>query len=284
MESNNQSSLDEKKKQKKPSSGSAGLVILRLLLTVILAVILGAVVYYSAIGGIPYLNKNIFQPIEENQSQVFELQDTQKALETEISAELYNAEQSGIQATLSAIDRNLQNLAKDLSSAQVTLDINSQINTHISTIYPQMIFDLEEKQESTSRNLSALATAQMGSMNTKGDLVLLRILDQLSRANQFLLHSNFGLAKDILILAQEDLTQLHQSSYSYQREYLDQIIDLVDGAISDLPSKPSLAEEKLELAWKLCLTGLPNLAQVEPSKTLTQTPYQPEFTPSPTAP
>ena len=287
METKNKSSMDEKKIPPKTSSRSAGLVLFRLLLTVIIAVILGTVIYYSAVGGIPFLNSNIFQPIEENESQVNELRETQKALEdqiSDISATLDAAELSGYQATIGAIDRDLQGLAEKMISAQETVDTNSQMNTYMSTVYPQMLFDLEAKQDATSRNLSALATAQMGSSNVEGDLALIRILEQLSRANQFLLHSNFGLAEDTLKYAKDDLLKLQQSSYAFHKEYLAPILDLVEGAISDLPSKPSLAEEKIGLAWKLGITGLPQLFITDLSITLTPTPYSPEFTPSPTTP
>ena len=287
MESNNQNPVEEKKLPQKSSSNSAALVIFRLLLTVIVAVILGVVIYYSTIGGIPILNNKIFHPIEENESQVFEIQETQKSLESqlsEISATLDSAEQSGYQATLSDMEGDLQSLTENIISAQATVDINSQMSTYMATVYPQKLFDLEAKQASNDRNLSALATAQMGSSNIDGDLALIRILEQLSRANQFLLHSNFGLAEDTLKSAKDDLIKLQNSSYVFQKEYLVPILDLVEGAIADLPSKPSLAAEKLELAWKLGLTGLPQLGQIDQSITWTPTPYLPEFTPSPTAP
>ncbi len=287
MESTNQNPVEEKKMPRKTSSKSAVLVIFRLFLTVIVAVILGVVIYYSMIGGIPFLNYKIFQPNGENESQVFELQKTQKSLEnqlSDISATLDGAEQSGFQATLRDMEADLQSLAENIISAQATADINSQMSTNMSTVYPQMLFNLEAKQASNDQNLSALATAQMRSSNLNGDLALIRILEQLSRANQFMLHSNFGLAEDTLKSARDDLLKLQNSSYEFQKDYLTPILDLIEGAIADLPSKPSLAEEKLELAWKLSLTGLPQLGQIDQSITWTPTPYLPEFTPSPSAP
>ena len=114
MESTNQNPVEEKNNPRKTSSKSAVLVIFRLFLTVIVAVILGVVIYYSMIGGIPFLNYKIFQPIGENESQVFELQKTQKSLEnqlSDISATLDGAEQSGFQATLRDMEADLQSLA-----------------------------------------------------------------------------------------------------------------------------------------------------------------------------
>ena len=293
MESKNLNPMEDKKPSRKTSSNSVGLVIFRLLLTIIVAIVLGGVVYYGASGWIPFLGIKMFQPIRENESLVFEVRETQKALENQLSgiSATLDASQSqiadevsGFQATLDSLEGNLQSLTENLVSAQASVDINSQMNTYMSTVYPQKLFDLEAKQSSNSRNLEALATAQMRSTGLEEDLALIRILEQLSRSNQFLLHSNFGLAEDTLKSAKDALIRLQESSPGFQKEFTSQILDLVEGAIYDLPTKPDLALDKLELAWQLGISGLPQLDNLDISHTLTPTPYPPGFTPTPTTP
>ncbi len=62
------------------------------------------------------------------------------------------------------------------------------------------------------------------------------------------------------------------------------MLNLVDQAIIDLPAKPALAAEKLELAWQLGINGLPQLDEGGYTGTITPTPYfqtSPTFTPTP---
>jgi hypothetical protein len=216
------STQDPKPPQKGPSK-SAGLVIFRLLLTTITAVVLGGVIYFGTSGWIPFLDKNPFQSISDNQSQVQELRQTQKSLEEGISAisatlEANRSGEDGIlseyQATLTRIEVDLENLTENLESAQASIDTNTQINTYMSTVYPQRLFDIEKKQSSNSQFIEAIATAQMRSVGMDEDLALIRILEQLSRSNQFMLHSNYGLAEDTLIFAKDDLDQLLKTAPS----------------------------------------------------------------------
>jgi hypothetical protein len=287
---------DQDPKPSQKSSTSPGLVLFRLLLTVITAVLLGGVIYFGTTGWIPFLDKNIFQSVSNNQSQIEGIVLTQEALADElsdISATLDvsrgNEDDilSGYQATLTRIEADLENLSEGLESAQASIDTNSQINTYMATAYPQKLFEIEEKQENNSRFVEAIATAQMRAAGIDEDLALIRILDLFSRANQFLLHSNYGLAEEALGSAKGELGNLLETAPGFQREYIDSILKHVENAIYHLPAKPALAANELELAWQLGINGLPKPMYLDSNLTRTPTPTltpYPQITLTPTPP
>lgn len=269
---------------------SIGGIILRLMITIIAAVVLGTVIYFSAVGWIPYLDNRVFQPIDANQKMVQELKETQQSLEDQIqrlSETLeYNQTMLGeginaYQSTLDDLEQDLQMLQHEVISVQATFELTS----HTITVYPQALATLTAKQDANARHLNILATAQFSSTDIRQEIELLRILELLSRANQYLLHSNFGLAEETLKTAKLELTKLRENLPGFQREVITDILELVDQVIVDLPAKPALAAEKLELAWQLGINGLPQLGLGDYTGTITPTPYvQTSLTSTPSPP
>ncbi|MCK4489719.1 MAG: hypothetical protein KAU23_05635 [Anaerolineales bacterium] len=252
----------------KTSKTSFPSILLRLLLAALAGTIIGAVVYFTAIGGwIPYLDQRIFHPIDKNRAVIMDVQATQLSLEVQIRRQqdinLSN------QATLDIIEYEIQQLNDEVQSIQSAVDTN----TLFILRYTQDLATLEAKLSHTNMNLDALATAQFNSSSINNDLDLLRILELLSRANQYLLHSNFGLAEETLMTAKLDLLNLQESLPGFQQEVISNMLNLVDQVIVDLPAKPALAAEKLELAWQIGINGLPQLQGEGNTSTMTSTPY-----------
>lgn len=279
----------EIEKSKSKPIKSIGVIILRLLLTLILAVLLGAGVYYGALGVIPTLVLKLLQPNNESITQIT-VQETQEVVESQITRlektlvhnqtvlvnEIYS-----FQSTLVFMEEELQRLNITSSSAQATLDANSSF----ITLYPQMLSTLQANQSSNTRLLERLASAQISSNWIRQEIELLRILDLLSHANQFLLHSNFGLAEETLTIAKKDLLVLREDLAGFQQEVISEMLDLLDQVIIDLPAKPALAAEKLELAWQLGITGLPQFQSGDSANPSTPTSSKAEnltLTPTPT--
>ena len=282
-------SPETKKPQITPKKSIGG-IILRLMITIIAAVVLGAVIYFSAVGWIPYLDNRVFQPIDANQKMVQELKETQQSLEDQIqrlSETLeYNQTMLGeginaYQSTLDGLEQDLQMLQHEVISVQATFELSS----HTTTVYPQALATLTAKQDANARHLNVLATAQFSSSGIRQEIELLRILELLSRANQYLLHSNFGLAEETLKTAKLELTKLRENLPGFQREVITNILDLVDQVVVDLPAKPVLAAEKLELAWQVGINGLPQLGLGDNTGTITPTLYiQTSLTSTPSPP
>ena len=287
MVSETNPSPENNKPQIEPKNSIGG-ILLRLMITIIAAVMLGAVIYFSAVGWIPYLDNRIFQPIDDNQAMVQELKETQQALENQIlelsetlefNQSLLGEGISAYQSTLDDLQGDLKRLDQDIVSVQEAFDYRG----HTITVYPLMLATLSAKQAANSLHIDALATSQFNSLGIIQDLDLLRILELLSRANQYLLHSNFGLAEETLGTAKLALLNLQESLPGFQQEVISNMLNLVDQVIVDLPAKPALAADKLELAWQLGINGLPQLGGNGNTGTMTLTPYiQPSLTSTPT--
>ncbi len=269
-------------------------ILLRLMLTIIAAVILGAVIYFSAVGWIPYLDNRVFQPIDDHTVIIQELMETQSEMEDQITWLLgtIDSKQASLdegitsyQLTQEIIELALQQLTEDISDIQATVGGN----THMGTTIPFLLSTLVPQQFANIRHIDALATAQMRKSYILQDILeeieLLKILELLSRTNQFLLHSNFGQAEETLLTAKLDLINLQENLPQSQREVISNMLNLVNQVIVDLPEKPTLAAEKLELAWQLGINGLPQLDREGNIGTITPTTYiQTSLTSTPTPP
>ena len=289
MNSETPPSPQVEKPQRAPHKSLGG-ILLRLLFTVIVAVLLGAVIYFSAVGWIPYLDNRIFQPIDNNIAQLQELVETQAVIKDQIASLLatldtsQSAQEEGTslyQSTLEALEQDIQQLKNNTGNLLTAVSGN----THMATQIQLQMATLSAEQSANERHISALATAQMNSIGIYEEIELLKVLELLSRANQFLLHSNYGQAEEILLSAKTELTDLQERLPGFQQGLISNILDLVEQTIIDLPAKPSLAAEKLELAWQLGITGLPQLGDGEYIGTLTPTPYlNPDLTQTPSPP
>jgi hypothetical protein len=131
---------------------------------------------------------------------------------------------------------------------------------------------LEANLGKLNEELSVLATNQVQSDWVISNLSLLKIIDMLTLANQYLNQANFGLAENELVLANTELTTLIAVSPTQYQSYLISIKELVDGGIQDLPDKNSLALEKIQLARQIAFQGFPQTNSVTtPTPNITPT-------------
>jgi hypothetical protein len=141
-------------------------------------------------------------------------------------------------------------------------------NAYSFTQVPALLSTLAAKQQSNANHISALATAQMKAPENEYESELVRVIAHLSRANQFFLHANYGLAEDQLIAAQQILLNIEGRVDHWHKDQTLDLLTAIEGAMIDLPDHPTLANGKLDLAWQLALQGL----QSPPSQDLAETP------------
>jgi len=271
-----ESSPQEPKKQSKPASKTIPGVLLRLILVFTVGCLVGAVIYFAASGWVPYLDQRVFQPIDTNQALVQELQATQRALEIQLSS---------LQATIDGaqsgdIAAALDQLSEDIIQIQSEVDTNTY---YAGTVAPALIATISAGQESNTRYLSALATAQMRDSGNRQEIELFRTLEILTWAHQYILHNNYGLAENELGTARDKLSEMITRVPPKQRVVVLEMLNLVDQCIADLPSKPAVAAEKLQLAWHMGTTDFPSEPLYSQGGTITPTLYiTPTSTPAPT--
>ena len=243
---------------RKPTSKTVPGVILRILLVVIIGSVIGGAIYFSAVGWIPYLDQRVFQPIDAHQQEIQGLLATQGILETQVadlSAALDGVRSESyqdLQSTQFSIEGSVTVLQDSLETLKDTADQNAYYS---STLLPSLLSTVSAQQESTNLNLSALATVQMDRSLYSREAELLKVLALLSRANQFLLHNNYGSAEDVLKAANDYLLKISGGSTG-QDPLVDELLGLINGASGDLPNQPEIAAGKLDLAWQLVLVGL----------------------------
>lgn len=248
-------------------------ILLRLIFTAFTGIIIGIFIYYTASGWIPYLDQRVFQPIDNNQAEIHNLQASQESLENQIHL-LLNNDMSN-QATLEYLEMAIAQLDGNDFALRATVEMGVEYLLQ----HTQSIATLDAKLGSTNRNLSALATAQIRSVEFQQRLSLLKILDLLTLANQYLLHANFGQAENQLILTKTELETLFIQTPAHQQTFIHDLLNLVEGAVEDLPENHSIAEDKMRLAIQMALQGFPELDLPE---TLIPTPYiTPSLTPTP---
>ena len=250
-------------------------VLLRIFLVLLVGVVVGSVVYFSAVGWVPYLEQSVFEPIDKNQTQLQHIASTQAALESQLTE--LALRRTEIPAS------NIEEFADSLMAAKEEID-EVKSDLRILTAYgltqvPALLETITADQQASEAHISALATAQMADQRYQFETELIRIIAHLSRANQYFLHDNFGLAEDQLLAAGEILGELEGSLDSRQRPQAVELIDLIIGAIEDLPDQPDTAGLKLDLAWQLALQLLETLPDQSEPGPLTPTP---EVTPTPT--
>lgn len=261
-------------KKSKSSSRSLGGIMLRIFLVLISGGVIGAVVYFSAAGWVPYLEQRIFEPIRVNQDQLQELEATQNALGEQVEDLGENQGENqliyhqDLEATITAAEGRIN----QLEAAVATLSASNL------TQVPALISTLSAGQQANQDHISALATAQMEYLLARPEDDLLKINALLTRASQYLLHANYGLMEEELLIAQQILLEMAEQGSQSQLAQTLELLTLIEGILEDLPDQPALASAKLELAWQLTLRGFgPNSGPGTPTPTPTETP-----TPTPT--
>jgi len=260
--------------------------LVRILLILSLAVLLGAGIYY----GVPALYRRYVQPVENNLSRLndaqsrqeqsnqqvkqrldelgqrvegLELQnDSHKQTLNEVQArldEMESAQQAGggtqataiaqqadLEATLAAMGANLEQLQSEIAAVNQAMGQTSL-----------QVQELVDSAEVGKDPLQAL----------HNELQLVKAMELLTRSRVYLVEDNLGLAQQDVSAARLLLAKMGGDVPSYQVKPLAAIIARLDAALSNLPSRPVLAAEDLEVAWQLLRDGLPGQATPQPTPT-----------------
>lgn len=219
--------------------------LVRLILIGLLVAGLGAAVYY----GLPYINRTLIEPVQQN---------TIKVNELEIQISAMQTQQSDLGSRLSVVENTIE--------------------THTASIQK-----LEEIQASIESELQANNNSVL--LELKHEVMLARAFDMLGRARLYLSQSNFGLAKEDVQSARDLLFEL---STETSDEVLNQVVARLDLALGNLPQFPVVASGDLEIAWQILISDEASaVATSTPTpapfvETATPTPFDvPSVTPTP---
>ncbi len=212
--------------------------LIRLIFTVALIVGIGALLYY----GLPYLNRTLIAPVEQNTAQINRLEEEISALKSQL--EETNGRVNSLETSIEAHTASLEKLTE----IQTTLETQLQEN-----------------------NNAAL-------LQLKHEVMTTRALDMLGRARVYLAQSNFGLAKEDIQNARDLLVALQSETHE---DVLEQVLERLDLALGNLPAFPVVAAGDLEIAWQILISGEAAVLPPAPTPTLV-VPFTPTLVPSPT--
>ena len=246
--------------------GSFFRFLLRLLLLLILLTLLSLALYFA----LPLFYDTFVRPVEQNTTQVRELQSRQEQTEQELA---------------------------DLQTKFDTLETAQNQQDQSLTELDQRLIDVEGEITARTESLAALerlqseleAQNQEISEELERQIQLLKSMELLSRARLSLYQSNFGLARQDVQIARDLLAEMPPGDSIPSEDELDEVVSRLDMTLENLPNFPVAASDDLDIAWQILLAGVPEGTPTVPTPTpppvgtVSPTPSAADMTITPTA-
>ena len=236
------------------------LAVLRLIIIVAVIGGCGAAIYF----GTPFVYDNFVRPVEENKSQMNDVNLRQSQLEFQI-ADL-QIRIATLEAAQTAQSESLANITSQLQ----TLEAGQTDQNEAASLLDSRVQVLEGADATRNEALAEL-TYQSD---------LLRAMELLSRARLFLYQSNFGLARLDVQAARDALAEVQSTAPESKQKDLNEAVRRLDTALANLPDFPVAASDDLDIAWQILLSGYPVAPTATPTPLPTTTPEE-TFTPTP---
>ena len=234
----------------------------RFIVRVVLAVIVLSLFVVALYFGLPLLNERYVVPVEQNTSNLAQVQSWQEQTEQELSD--LQARLETIENVQNQRDRSLTELDERLS--EIESDVAAR--TESLAALEQMQSELEAQTEAASAELER-------------QISLLKSMELLSRARLFMYQSNFGLARQDVQISRDLLATVQPNAPAALAADLEAVVLRLDMTLVNLPDFPVAASDDLDIAWQILLSGLP---EATPTVTASLTPSAGAvtLTPSPT--
>lgn len=228
------------------------LAILRLIIIVAVIGGCGTAIYFGA----PFLYESFVRPVEENTSQMNDINLRQSQSEFQI------ADLQTRLATLEAGQNNQSDSVTDIDSRVQSLEAGQTDQNEVASLLDSRLKNLEGADARRNESLAEL-TYQSD---------LLRVMELLSRARLFLYQSNFGLARTDVQVARDILAEMQSSAPESKQKDLNEALLRLDLALKNLPAFPVAASDDLDIAWQILLEGYPVAPTATPTPVPTTTP------------
>jgi chaperonin cofactor prefoldin len=258
--------------------------LLVLLIIAVLAVVVGAVIYY----GLPAIYDRYVQPIQLDVSSLQVTQADQEQAIQQLSSRIEDLTSrintlevqsdsdkqtiTELQTQLAgAISTQAESLAP-MQSAQATAtsrlndldraisELEDQLNTMTQDIQ-SLDTRVGQNQELLNGLQDKLQIEGTPLENIQKELQIVKAMELLTRSRMLLDTNNLGLAQEDLQSASDLLNELQARLPDDQKGNLAEIISRLNTASGNLPNRPILASDDLEIAWQLLLMGLPEQTQ-----------------------
>ncbi|MEJ2010596.1 MAG: hypothetical protein P8X64_00045 [Anaerolineales bacterium] len=240
-------------------AGRIGRVLLRLLLVLVLGAALGAGLYYGAIK----LYRDAIEPLrtidsrfEDLQFQIDRLASDQENSATQTRKRLAELEgrAAAINEQLSELEAKAGIQREDLSGLSSRLEDVDQLQDQLD----ELIAEQEALNTRMQDVEDMVAGQELPAQQVARNLQLLRAMTIMTRARLSLNQLNLGLAQSDLGAASDILTilvggQPGGDETAPAEPELNQASDHLQAALREVLSRPAVAEDELEIAWKLLI-------------------------------
>jgi hypothetical protein len=226
--------------------------LLRIVLILLLVLIISGGLYI----GVPMAYRDLVAPVQENTARL-------NALETSVPSEraLLLTRLDDLQARLNkleaarvssgsdqaALRSDIDGLRRDIDASALALKKLDSIEGEIKSLSSMesysatQVMDLKNRLQDPVGDLSSL----------RREVVQLKVLNLLTRAQVQLAQNNFGLAREDTLLARALLVDLRTTSPDTELARIDAWITRLNMALANLPNYPVLASGDLEQAYQL---------------------------------
>ncbi len=235
----------------------------------VIALVLAAVVWIG-FQVAPQIYTRYILPVEENTSRLKDFQTSQAETNQQVSQSLAtiqarnslleasNASQAdtiaALQSSLAALQSTAQ--AGD-DSAQTAIKSSTERLSALETAIGKLDTRIQS-QEGAVQTLTVEMKAEDPQVTAlRKELYVLKAMELITRSRLFLSESNFGLAQQDIQGAHDILLALQPKLALDQVEAASNIIQRLEFAMKNLPERPVLAADDIEIAWQLMLAGLP---------------------------
>lgn len=225
--------------------------ILRFIFVVVFGIVLGAALYL----GVPALYRSTVEPMRVNTERIEELQET---LAMGLSTSERQVERLG--ERLVEAEGRLAEQGETAAAFQAELDgIGAELDDQASKIFKltkmsdqleAITSDLDETIDRVELLEVTLSDVEFPAVEFQRQVRMITAMTMITKARLWLIQDNLGQAAEE-ISAARDLLANSIFDIDEVDEELAQIIERLDLAIADVRTKPIVAADELEIAWKL---------------------------------
>lgn len=228
--------------------------VFRVVLVSVIGIALGVGIYFGTRG----LYRNYVEPMQASLRRIAMIEE---ALAQDKVLARKQAEQTGerlaeIDGRLAEQSETLAILVVEIDSVQNELEDQDNRIDRLRTMVNRietLSSDLRATADQVEGLETALSEIELPAQRISKQLHMIQAMTLLCKAHFWLAEDNLGLAAEEIIAARDILTFIPESDSVEEDALMDQIIDRLSLALTDVRTIPIVAADELEIAWKLIL-------------------------------
>ncbi|MDF1500423.1 MAG: hypothetical protein P1P76_08140 [Anaerolineales bacterium] len=230
--------------------------VFRMLVAILLGVALGAGIFYGARS----FYRDAIEPLQTLDQRMREVESGVSDLSEDVREERssFSGQIADLQGRLAVQAEELATMSAQISRIELQAKNQDEALGAITDLRDNMD-QIEEDLASTDEKLAALAelveAGELPAAQVEHRLQLMRVMNILTRARLWIEQDNFGLASEDIEAALEimqSLTALEETG-DEAGDQLPEITERLTLALETTRTDPALAEEELEVVWKLLI-------------------------------